>query len=51
MAEALLEKETLSYEEVVNLIGPPSYDVANRALEPVEFEKSLKNLSENDEQS
>ncbi|XP_017464824.1 PREDICTED: paraplegin-like [Rhagoletis zephyria] len=46
MAEALLEKETLSYDEVVNLIGPPAYEVANRALEPVEFEKSLKALSE-----
>lgn len=49
IAEALLEKETLSYDEVVTLIGPPAYDVANRALEPVEFEKSLKNLGEKDE--
>ncbi len=49
MAEALLEKETLSYDEVVILIGPPAHDVANRALEPVEFEKSLKNLVEKDE--
>lgn len=50
MAEALLEKETLSYDEVVTLIGPPAYDVANRALEPVEFEKSLKNLGEKDDE-
>ncbi|XP_053950905.1 paraplegin [Anastrepha ludens] len=48
VAEALLEKETLSYEEIVTLIGPPTYELANRALESVEFEKSLKNLSENE---
>ncbi|TMW49526.1 hypothetical protein DOY81_005389 [Sarcophaga bullata] len=45
LAEALLEKETLNYEEVVNLIGPPSFDISNRTVEPVEFEQTLKNLS------
>lgn len=46
LAEALLEKETLNYEEVVDLIGPPPFEVSNRAVEPVEFEQSLKNLSD-----
>ncbi|XP_058983737.1 paraplegin-like [Musca domestica] len=46
LAEALLEKETLNYDEVVNLIGPPAYDSTNRTIEPVEFEQTLKNLSE-----
>ncbi|XP_037823031.1 paraplegin [Lucilia sericata] len=46
LAEALLEKETLNYEEVVNLIGPPPFDVSKRTIEPVEFEQTLKNLSE-----
>ncbi|KAM7346789.1 SPG7 matrix AAA peptidase subunit, paraplegin [Cochliomyia hominivorax] len=46
LAEALLEKETLNYEEVVNLIGPPTFDASKRTVEPVEFEQTLKNLSE-----
>ncbi|XP_061388137.1 paraplegin [Musca vetustissima] len=46
LAEALLEKETLNYDEVVNLIGPPAYDTTNRTVEPVEFEQTLKNLSD-----
>lgn len=45
MAEALLERETLNYDDVVELIGPPTYDAAKRKIEPVEFEDSLKNLS------
>lgn len=45
LAEALLEKETLNYEEVVNLIGPPTYESAKRKIDPLEFEDSLKNLS------
>ncbi|XP_037934109.1 paraplegin [Teleopsis dalmanni] len=45
LAEALLEKETLNYDEVVALIGPPAYDAGKRIIEPVEFEESLKNLS------
>ncbi|GAB0089037.1 paraplegin [Sergentomyia squamirostris] len=45
LAEALLEKETLNYDQVVELIGPPRYESAKRTIEPVEFEDSLKNLS------
>lgn len=46
LAEALLEKETLNYDEVVDLIGPPKYDAAKRKIDPIEFEQSLKNLSQ-----
>lgn len=45
LAEALLEKETLNYDQVVELIGPPLYDDAKRKIEPVEFEDSLKKLA------
>lgn len=45
LAEALLEKETLNYEEVVELIGPPKYESAKRRIDPLEFEDSLKTLS------
>ncbi|XP_033172369.1 paraplegin [Drosophila mauritiana] len=45
LAEALLEKETLDYDQVVQLIGPPPYDLGRRQVESVEFEQSLKNLS------
>ncbi|XP_065077412.1 paraplegin [Ochlerotatus camptorhynchus] len=45
LAEALLEKETLNYDQVVDLIGPPLYDDAKRKIEPVEFEDSLKKLA------
>lgn len=45
LAETLLEKETLNYDQVVALIGPPKYESAKRTIEPVEFEDSLKNLS------
>lgn len=45
LAEALLEKETLNYDQVVELIGPPIYDAAKRKIDQVEFEDSLKNLS------
>ncbi|KAH8396278.1 hypothetical protein KR222_007227 [Zaprionus bogoriensis] len=45
LAEALLDKETLDYDEVVSLIGPPPYDPAKRQVDAVEFEQSLKNLS------
>ncbi|KAH8281321.1 hypothetical protein KR018_009616 [Drosophila ironensis] len=44
LAEALLEKETLDYDEVVELIGPPPHDIGKRQVESVEFEQSLKNL-------
>ncbi|XP_055378679.1 paraplegin [Condylostylus longicornis] len=49
LAEALLAKETLNYDEVVSLIGPPPYDSAKRQIDPVEFEDSLKNLSSKQE--
>lgn len=45
LAEALLDKETLDYDEVVSLIGPPPFDTARRRVESVEFEQSLRNLS------
>lgn len=41
MAESLLEKETLNYDDVVELIGLPSFEAAHRKIEPVEFEDSL----------
>ncbi|XP_035919503.1 paraplegin [Anopheles stephensi] len=47
LAEALLEKETLNYDQVVELIGPPKYDDAKRKMEPVDFEDSLKRLAQN----
>lgn len=46
MAEALLVKETLNYDDVVALIGPPKYDAARRKIDPVEFEESIKSLSD-----
>ncbi|XP_012227852.2 mitochondrial inner membrane m-AAA protease component paraplegin [Linepithema humile] len=39
LAEALLEKETLTYEDVEKLIGPPPFG-KKRLMEPAEFEKS-----------
>ncbi|KAH8420572.1 hypothetical protein KR009_011537 [Drosophila setifemur] len=48
LAEALLEKETLDYDQVVELIGPPPHEVGRRQVEAVEFEQSLKNLGTGD---
>lgn len=45
LAEALLEKETLNYDQVVELIGPPAYDSAKRKMDPADFEHSLKDLT------
>ncbi|XP_014474861.1 PREDICTED: paraplegin [Dinoponera quadriceps] len=39
LAQALLEKETLTYDDVEKLIGPPPYG-KKRLVEPAEFEKS-----------
>uniref|UniRef100_A0A2M4AK86 Putative aaa+-type atpase n=1 Tax=Anopheles triannulatus TaxID=58253 RepID=A0A2M4AK86_9DIPT len=47
LAEALLEHETLNYDQVVELIGPPKYDDAKRKIEPVEFEDSIQKLAVN----
>lgn len=45
LAEALLKQETLNYDQVVELIGPPKYESAKRKIDPVEFEQSLNSLS------
>lgn len=45
LAEALLLKETLNYDQVVELIGPPKYDSAKRKMDPADFEHSLKDLT------
>lgn len=46
LAEALLKHETLNYDEVKKLIGPPKYDAAKRKVDPIDFEQSLRNLSQ-----
>ncbi|TDG41839.1 hypothetical protein AWZ03_011729 [Drosophila navojoa] len=51
LAEALLDKETLDYDEVVNLIGPPPFDPTKRQVDSVEFEQTLKNLGTDQSQS
>ena len=40
MAQALLEKETLNYDEVEKLIGPPPH-CKKYLVSPVDFEQSL----------
>lgn len=45
LAETLLKKETLNYDEVVELIGPPKFGSAKKKIEPVEFEQSLNDLA------
>lgn len=40
MAETLLKKETLNYEEVEKLIGPPPFG-QKRLIEPTEFDNSI----------
>lgn len=49
LAEALLERETLNYDQVVELIGPPAHEDAKRKVEPIEFEETLTNLSKKEE--
>lgn len=44
LAEALLKRETLNYDEVVELIGAPKYEAAKRKIDPIEFENSIKNV-------
>lgn len=45
LAEELLVKETLNYDDVVALIGPPKYDAATRKIESFEFEASINSLA------
>lgn len=45
LAETLLQKETLNYDEVVELIGPPANATTKKKIEPFDFEDSLKKLS------
>jgi len=42
VAEELLKKETLNYDEVEKLIGPPLHG-KKRMIDPLEFETSLRN--------
>lgn len=46
-----MDKETLDYDEVVNLIGPPPFDPTKRQVDSVEFEQTLKNLGTDQTQS
>lgn len=50
LADQLMVKETLSFNDVENLIGPPCGD-ASRLTDPVEFEASLNNIVEQSEPS
>ncbi|XP_046734056.1 paraplegin isoform X2 [Diprion similis] len=45
IAEALLDKETLNYNDVVALIGPPPYGQKN-LIEPADFEASIGTLED-----
>ena len=49
LAETLLIKETLNYDEVVELIGPPLHESAKKKIEPVDFEDALNSLSQEKE--
>lgn len=44
MAETLLKKETLNYDDIEKLIGPPKYTKKNK-IEPIEFELSLREIA------
>lgn len=41
MAESLLKRETLNYEDVEALIGPPPFG-KKHLIEPAEFEESVR---------
>jgi spastic paraplegia protein 7 len=45
MAEALLEKETLNYEDVEKLLGAPPHG-KKHLVSPVDFENQLKQQAE-----
>lgn len=44
LAEALLAKETLNYDDVLKLLGPPPHGKKN-LVTPVDFENSLNHQS------
>lgn len=41
LTEELLKKETLNYDDIVNIIGPPPH-AGKKLIEPFEFELSLQ---------
>ncbi|CAH2035977.1 unnamed protein product, partial [Iphiclides podalirius] len=43
LAEALLKKETLNFEEVSAILGPPPFP-GKKFIDPVEFENNLRSL-------
>lgn len=43
LAEELLKKETLNFNEVQGILGPPPFP-GKKFIDPVEFENSLKNM-------
>lgn len=45
LAEELLKNESLNYEQVVELIGPPKNEAARKKIDSVEFEQSLNDLT------
>lgn len=49
LAEALLTRDTLNYDDVVDLIGLPAFDDAKRKIEPVEFEHAIDSLAQKEE--
>ena len=45
MAEALLQKETLNYDDVEKLIGPPPHG-KKHLISPLDYERGLKEKSQ-----
>nr|XP_018918042.1 PREDICTED: paraplegin [Bemisia tabaci] len=48
LAEELLKKETLNYDDVVSIIGPPPFP-NKKFIEPVEFEASVEHSDKSSE--
>jgi spastic paraplegia protein 7 len=48
LAETLLEKETLNYDDVEKLIGPPPFR-KKRLIGPAEFEESVNKAAGEEE--
>lgn len=44
----MLLKETLNYDQVVELIGPPPFESAKKKVDPVDFEDSLNSLAQDE---